>query len=308
VTPRQLVALLSLAGIWGASFLYIRVLVDGGFEPTGVSAGRTAIGVLTLLPFAWASRDAFPRDGRTWAALALLGITNFAAPWTLVAVSQEHIPSSVASIVNSAMPLWAAIFSALVVRTERLAGLQVVGLLLGFLGVVALVGADPGDLGGDSTLGIAIMLIATAMYGGSTVAIRRYMSHVTPVALTVGQVGFAAIALAPIALATGAFEGATFGAAEISAVVALGALSSGMAIVLFMWLIREVGPVRASVVTYLMPPIGVFLGWAVFSEPIGWNLVVGLLLIATGVALVQGIVRVPGRVRVAPAQAQPIKE
>lgn len=264
--------------------------------------------MLTLVPFAWASRHAFPRDRRTWAALAALGVVNFAAPWTLVALSQEHIPSSVASIVNSAMPLWAGIFSAILIRSERLTAIQVAGLMLGFLGVVAIMGADLGDFGGDSVLGVTIMLLATSMYGSSTVFIRRYMSHVTPVALTVGQVGFAAILLLPLAFATGAFEEAAFGGAEISAVLALGALSSGLAIVLFMWLIREVGPVRASVVTYMMPPIGVFLGWAVFSEPIGWNLLVGLLLIATGVALVQGLPGFATRLRVASAQAQPVKD
>jgi drug/metabolite transporter (DMT)-like permease len=255
----------------------------------GVSALRTAIGTLTLLPVAVAARRLFPRDAGTWLAFALLGLLNFAAPWTLVALSQEHIPSSVASIVNSAMPFWTAIFAVMLVRNEKLGPVQLAGLLVGFLGVVALLGEGLGDLHGDSVEGVLLMLGATAFAGLSSVIIRRWLTYVAPLALTVGQVGFATVALVPVALLTGAYGDAHVGPGEIGSAIALGGLGSGLAVMIFMWLIAEIGPVRATVVTYIIPPIGVFLGWAVLGEPIGWNLVAGLLLIAAGVGLVQGI-------------------
>ncbi|MCK9517709.1 MAG: DMT family transporter [Dehalococcoidia bacterium] len=303
MTSRQVSALLITAAIWGGSFLYIRVLVDAGTEATGVAAIRAAVGAVTLLPFAYFSCRLLPRDTRTWLAIFALGILNFAAPWTLIALGQEHIPSGVASIVNSALPFWTAIFTVLLVRSERLGTVQVVGLLVGFSGVVALLGSDLGDLRGDAARGIGFMLVSTALYGLASVIIRRWLTHVTPVALTIGQVGFASLFLVPISFAANAYDDAEFGIAEVSSGLALGALSSGIAVILFMWLIAQVGAVRASVVTYLMPPIGVFLGWAVLSEPIGWNLVAGLVLIASGVALVQGLPGLGPRLRVRPAPA-----
>lgn len=289
MTPRQLAALLFLAATWGGSFLYVRVLVDAGVEPLGVSAIRTGVGVATLLPFAVWARDQFPRDARTWLALCVLGVTNFIAPWTLVAISQQHIPSGVASIVNSAMPLWTAIFTVILLRADPLRPAQCAGLLLGFLGVVALLGDDLRHLSGDSTAGVGAMLFATAMAGISTVSIRRWMGHVAPIALTVGQVGSAAALLLPVAIGTGAYSGVHFGLPEIASAAAVGAVGSGVAVVAFMWLIADAGAVRASVVTYVVPPIGVFLGWAILDEPIGWSLVIGLALVAAGVALVQGV-------------------
>ncbi|MCC7363470.1 MAG: DMT family transporter [Dehalococcoidia bacterium] len=300
MTSRQLAALLLTACIWGGSFLYIRVLVDAGVEPIGVAAIRTTIGGLSLLPFAWMARDRFPRQPRTLAVLGVLSLTNFAVPWTLVAVSEEHINSSVASIVNSAMPFWTAIFAVILTRADKLAGAQVAGLTLGFLGVAALLGSDITDVGGSSMTGIVLMLAATAFAGVSSVAIRRWMSQVHPLPLAFGQIAGASALLLPAALLSGAYTGAEAGAAEVGSALALGGLGSGFAIVIFMWLISSAGPVRAAVVTYIIPPIGVFLGWAVLDEPIGWNLVAGLALIAAGVALVQGVPGLRPWIRLSP--------
>ncbi|MGE5597325.1 MAG: DMT family transporter [Hyphomicrobiales bacterium] len=304
MTPRQLTALLAMAAIWGGSFLYVRVLIDAGIAPTGISGIRTVVGMLSLLPVAIAMRRQFPRDGRTWLALLALGFLNFAVPWTLVAMSEEHIPSGVASIVNSAMPLWTAIFAVALIRNERLTAVQVMGLVLGFLGVVALLGEDLADLGGDSARGVALMLLATACAGLSSVIIRRWLLHVPPLPLTIGQVGFASCMLVPLAIGSGAYDGASFGLKEAASALALGGLGSGVAVVAFMWLIGQIGAVRAVVVTYLIPPIGVFLGWAVLDEPIGWNLVLGLSLVAGGVALVQGVPVLRPILR--PAQSRPM--
>jgi drug/metabolite transporter (DMT)-like permease len=118
--------------------------------------------------------------------------------------------------------------------------------------------------------------------------VRRWLLHIPSIALTIGQVGFAALFLAPVALLTGAYSHADMGAAEWASVFALGAGGSGFAVMCYMWLIGQIGAVRASVVTYLMPPIGIFLGWLVLEESIGWNMLFGLGLIIGGVALVQG--------------------
>ena len=309
MTHRQIAALFSLGLIWGASFLFIRVLADAGVAPLGISAGRTAFGLATLAPFAWFARRQFPRARRTWLALAGLGMVNFALPWTFFGFGEKHVSSGAASVINSGMPMWAAVFSTILIRTDRLTPARIAGLLLGFAGVIAVMGADLGDFGGNSVRGMLAIVLATVCYGFSGVAIRRWLGHVPALPLTIGQIGFACLLLMPAALATGAYSGASMGGAEWTSLILLGAAGSGIAVAVYMWLIAQVGAVRAAVVTYLMPPIGVSLGWLLLDEAIGWNLVAGLALIVLGVALVQGVplanlaARVTGRTVAAPVVA-----
>jgi len=287
----QIAALLFVAGVWGASFLFIRVLVDAGVEPLGISAGRTGLGTLALLPFGWYWRQHIPRERRTLLTLAGLGILNFALPWTLFGVAQGYITSGTASVGNAAMPLWTAIFATVLIKEERLTTLRVIGLCFGFAGVALLAAPGAGGLGGEPIKGVPIVLAATMCYAVSTVAIRKRLQGVHASMITLGQIGVAAAILAPLAAITGAFSGAEMHGQEYLSLAILGLLGSGTTVMAYMWLIGQVGPVRASVVTYLIPPIGVFLGWLLLDESIGWNMVAGIALILAGVAAVQGLVR-----------------
>lgn len=292
---RQLAGVALVAVTWGASFLFIRVLVTGGWGPTGVSGARTALGVVGLLPFAWRSRSAFPRDRATLAIIAGLGVLNFAVPWTMFAVAQQYAPSGVSVVANAAQPFWSAIIAGAFIAGEHMTRARSAGLVLGFFGVIVLMENRIGDFDREALLGVPLMLLATLCYAVSGVVIRRRLNHVARIPLTVGQVGVAAAILLPTALATGAFSDADFGAPEVSSILTLGVLGSGVVVAAYMWLISEVGPVRTAMVTYLMPPVGVVLGWAILDEPIGWNLLAGMVLIVVGIAVVQGLVRVPGR-------------
>jgi drug/metabolite transporter (DMT)-like permease len=285
----QIAALLFVSGVWGASFLFIRVLVDAGVEPLGISAGRTALGTLALLPFGWYWRRHIPREPSTLALLAGLGVLNFALPWTLFGFAQQHVTSGAASIANAAMPLWAAIFAALLIRTERLTVLRAAGLFAGFAGVAVLAAPSAGDFGG-SLRGIPLIVGATMCYGISTVSIRKWLHGVHASMITLGQIGVAAMLLVPLAAATGAYSGAEMRWNEWTSLAVLGLLGSGTTVMAYMWLIGQVGPVRASVVTYLIPPTGVFLGWLLLDEAIGWNMIAGVALILVGVSAVQGLV------------------
>ncbi len=147
-------------------------------------------------------------------------------------------------------------------------------------------GLDSFDRG--SLLGTGLITVATMCYALSAVFIRRWFGPVQPIALAAGQLGTAAAVLWPFALATGAFSGATMGAGQWGSLLALGGIGSGVCVAGYMWLIAEVGAVRAGLVTYLVPPVGVVLGWLVLDEAIGWNLLAGLVFVIGGVALVQG--------------------
>ncbi|MGH2609596.1 MAG: DMT family transporter, partial [Tepidiformaceae bacterium] len=205
MTPRQLGMLLGLALIWGSSFLFIRVLVDADVDPLGVSAGRLAIGALALAPIAWATRAQFPRDGLTWLLLAGLGVFNFALPWTLFPLSQQHIPSGVASIANSCTPLFASVLSAFLIPGEHFTVRRAAGLGVGFVGIVTLMAGDVGRVDGSAAWGILGVVLATLLYGISAVFIRLRMGHVRAIPLTVGQIGVGAIIMIPLALATNAY-------------------------------------------------------------------------------------------------------
>jgi drug/metabolite transporter (DMT)-like permease len=308
MNSRQLSVLLLLGGIWGASFLFIKVVIDGGVNPLGLSLGRTTLGALTLLPVAYRQRASFPRDRRTWLILAWLGFFNFALPWTLFGLAAEHAPSGASSIANSSQPLWAAIFMSILLPGDRLTRGRAVGLFTGFLGVILLMGGDLLHAGSSGSLAILTMLGATFCYGLSAVIIRRWLSHVRALPLAFCQLAFGSLFLLPTAAASGALPTMDMGFAALGCLVALGVVNSGFAVMGYMWLIQQVGPVRAAVVTYLMPPIGVALGWLVLDEPVGWNLLVGLAFVIAGVALVQqitprGIVRrlIPAATRAAAA-------
>ena len=288
MTSRQLAVLLTLASIWGASFLFIKVLVDAGVGATGVTAGRSSLGFLTLVPLAYRFRNQFPRDRKTWAALAFLGLLNFGLPWTLFGIAAQHAPSGASSVVNALQPLWAALFAVVLLKSEQFGARRVTGLILGFAGVCALMGQDMLDSDRAGAGAIVLMAGATACYALAGVLIGRWLRHVPAFPLGFAQVGFSALYLLPIALATGAYSHADFTPGPVLSLLVLGGGGSGLAIVAFMWLIQQIGPVRAAVVTYLLPPVGVTLGWLVLGEPVGWNLILGLAFIISGVALVQG--------------------
>jgi drug/metabolite transporter (DMT)-like permease len=288
MTTKQIAVLSALALVWGASFLFIRVLVDGGVGPVAVAAGRGTFGVLALVPIALFGRVTLPRDRRTLAGLFVLALLNMAVPWTLFAMAEQHVVSSLASVANSSTPLWTAIFALMLLRADPLNRMQTAGLLVGLAGIVVLSANGLSGFDRESLLGTALIGAATCCYGISAVAIRRWFGHITPVVLAGVQLGAAAIVLWPVALGTGALDGATFGWSEWGSIIALGVFGSGLAMVGYVWLIGQAGAVRASVVTYLIPPTGVFLGWLVLGERIGWNLVAGLGFVIAGVALVQG--------------------
>lgn len=289
MTSRQFGILCALASVWGCSFLFIKVIVDAGVDPIGMSGARTLLGAATLAPFAWRSRAGFRLPLRMWAFMVGLGVVNFAIPWTLFGIAEQHVPSGAAAVANASTPLWSALVAAFMLKADPLDARRAAGLLTGFAGVVILVGEDLTSVAGAQAAGIGIILFASLLYALSSVSIRRWAAEVQPIPLATVQVATAACLLMPAALASGAYSDANFSWKVFASIAALGGLGSGVAVVAYMYLIQQAGPVRASVVTYMAPPIGVVLGWLVLGEDIGWNLVLALGCILAGVALVQKI-------------------
>ncbi len=293
---------------WGGSFLFIKVLVNAEMDPIGVSAARCALGALALAPMAWVLRDRFPRERRALLILLGLAVFDFAIPWTLIAFAQQYTTSATASIANSSLPLWTALFAALFIPGELLTRGTIAGVLLGFAGVVVLLAPDLGQIDAGLLKGIPVLLVATAMYGISAVIIRKELQAVHSLQVTFVLVAGASLLLVPIAFASGSYRGVDMGAGEWFSLLALGALGSGIAVVAYMWLIANAGAVRATVTTYMIPFVAVILGWLILSEPLGWSLFLGLALVLCGIALVQGIAQRVFRTkprRVVPVEVQP---
>ncbi|HET7737013.1 MAG TPA: DMT family transporter [Tepidiformaceae bacterium] len=307
MTPRQAAALFFTAGVWGGSFLFVRVLVDAGVDPLGVAATRCGLGLLALSPLFLLVRKQIPREPRVVLLLFALGFINMVIPWVLIATAGQRIPSGVSSIVNSSLPLWVAIFSTFFLKTDRLSGVQVFGLLLGFGGVMVLLGLDGfTNLGGDASVGIACVLGASISYAFGAVAIRRWLPGTPTITLTLFPLAVATLIVVPLAALTGSYEGADLGAKEWGSMIAIGAGSSGVAGLSYMWLLGQIGAVRSSVITYLVPVIAIIAGWWFLDESVGWNLVAGIVLIIGGLVLVQ---RVPvGRIVrfVVPSRGAPV--
>ena len=285
---KHVVALALVAVTFGSAFLFIRVLVDAGMGPFGVSAARTGVGLVVLSPLMYWKRHTFPRDKRVVVAIGAIGILNFALPFTFFPLAEQRVSSGTAAIMNASMPMITAVLAAVLISDERFSPARVARLALGFLGVMALMGGDVGaDNATDTIVGILFLLGAVLGYSISGVFIRKWHKPVSALPLTYIQLVTASAVTIPLALGTDAYSGVTMGAEEWGSLVALTVSGTALAVLLYMWLVVELGPVRASVVTYLMPPIGVFLGWLLLDEPVGWTLVVSLVLIVIGVALVQ---------------------
>ena len=276
--------LLVLGGIWGASFLFIAVALRGVTAVQLVLA-RLVIASLVLLALCALRRQALPRDLQTWRHLAVLSAFALVLPFTLFSLAVERMSSGLVGVVNGTVPLFTTAAVALALPGERLSAIRAAGVAVGFLGVVVVLGAD----GGGSGAGAALGLFGAACYGAGFTYTRRFIAPlgVAPLALSTGQMASGALMLGLLApwVAT---DPVRVTAPVVASVAVLGAVGTGLAYVLYHRLVADEGATSASMVTYLIPVIAVILGVAVLEEPVGWNLPVGALVVALGVALAEG--------------------
>lgn len=287
MTRRQWGVLLILALIWGSSFLLIKVGVSE-LSPLVVVAGRLSIGLLFLLGVTTVGRRGLPRR-QIWAPLLVLALLNSALPWWLVAWGEQQINSGVAAILNATTPLFSIVLAVVVGQEEAGKG-AISGLVIGFVGVVVLMGGDLLFDRGESTVaGQVAVLVASLSYAAGAVFARRTLRGESPVQLSVGQMAIASLLIVPLALLPANRPTALPSLEVLAAVGALGLLSSGVAYILFFGLLEEVGATRTVVVTYLLPVVALLLGWLFLAEHIAPQTLVGLTLILAGTGLVNQV-------------------
>jgi drug/metabolite transporter (DMT)-like permease len=284
-----------LAVIWGSSFLFIKVGV-AELHPLYVTLGRVAAGAITIGVALPLLGDRLPRDPRLWLHLSVLAAVGVALPFTLFGYGEQRIPSLLAGIWNATTPLIALPLAVLVFRTERMTARRLAGTLLGFVGVLVVLGAWQG-VGGAQLTGQLMCLGAAACYGMSIPYQKRFVAgrSESGTALTAAQLILATGQLAVVApLIAGAPPVPTqLSPQVIASVLALGALGTGVAFVIHMRNIRLIGASAAASVTYLVPIVAVAVGVLLLNERLVWHQPVGALIVLAGVAVAQGL-RLPG--------------
>ncbi|CAL9601836.1 hypothetical protein SUDANB95_05407 [Actinosynnema sp. ALI-1.44] len=291
-------ALLSV--IWGASFALIKVAVEAGVPPVWVAFGRCAFGALALGLVCLVTRTRLPRDRRTWGHALVVATLLNAVPFTLLAFGETLVTSVLAGVFNATMPLTTLVFVLLVVPAEKVTAARVAGLVVGFSGVLVVLGVWDG-VGGDVLVGGLACLGATTFYGAGYAYTRRFFSggSQSAGALSAVQVTCAAGELAIAAPIIGGVPEWP-GWFAVGALVVLGAAGTGWAYVLNLDVIRAAGPTVAATVTYVAPVWSMVVGALLLSEPVGWNTVVGGAVVIAGVLLARkphngGIAQKSGR-------------
>ncbi|MEE8347663.1 MAG: EamA family transporter [Dehalococcoidia bacterium] len=283
--PKALFALLALGVTWGASFLFIKVIVEET-SPLEVAQGRMFFGALTI-GAVLVVRKTRPRWERSlWVKVAAWTLVGVVAPFILIAWAEQFIASGTASVLNSTMPLFTTLFAALILIEEQLTPVRVAGLIVGFLGVIVLTGGDIYDIRDSSVLGQLAVVGAAACYGIGSVYGRTLLRREDPLTLSAGQLLVGSLLILPLLLGVRGVPDYSLSVEAWLSLLALGILGSGFAFVVYLWLVDNVGSVRSSLVTYVIPVVGLFLGWAVLDESIGVNTALGAALIIAGVAAV----------------------
>ncbi len=268
---------ITLGVIWSSSFLWIKIAIEE-MGPMTLVAYRVLFGLLFGIAVILIQREKMPRTLKAWTPLLVLGLTNVAIPFFLISWGEKTIDSGVASILDATVPLFTIVVAHFLLHDDKMTVQKVVGLLIGFAGVVVLMSKDIGSSAG-SILGQGAVILASAFYAGSSIYARKFTEDTPGIFRSMGPL---VSATAVMWLASFLFE-APVKVPDQSiiwiALLWLGILGSGVAFVMVFYLIHEIGPTRTTMVTYLFPLGGVTLGVIFLHETLTWEIVAGAVLI-----------------------------
>lgn len=281
----QLAALLALSAIWGASYIFIRMAVEP-FGPIFLMFSRVALSTAILLGYARLRRLRLDLR-RHWSKFLVLGFLGSALPFVLIAWAELTVTASMAAILMSTTPLFTTLVAAAGLG-EKLTVSKLLGALIGIIGVTVTVGGSALSLDADVIAASVALLAATLCYALGGVFAKRYLTGMSHIALSSGQLLSATILLAPVSLADLPLEQPPLDATL--ALLALAILCTAFAYQLYYYLIISAGPTKALTVTLLIPVFGVLLGALLLQEPISPGMIIGLVIVLFSVGLVTGMV------------------
>ncbi len=279
----------AMSVIWGIPYFFIKIAVRE-LDPSVVAFARIGIAALVLLPIA-IQRGVLVKLRRRWFIVAALALVQIAGPFLLISFGEQHITSSLTSLLIASDPLLVGLFALRFDPNERAGGLRLVGLLVGMLGVITLLGLD---VGGDSQrlLGAALVLLAAVGYAAGALLIRRPTIAVLPsLGVVTVECITSALVISPLALTR--LPKILPSTEVLVSLLVLGVICTALAYLLYFALIAEVGASRGTVITYVNPAISVLLGVTLLGEPLNAAIILGFLLIIAGSWLSTGGVLPP---------------
>jgi drug/metabolite transporter (DMT)-like permease len=304
-TRTDWILLLTLGVMWGTSYAFIKLGVET--LPTfTLIASRLLIGLTFLATVVVVAREPLPRSPRTYLHLLVMAAVNIVIPFSLITWAEQSVASAIAAILNGAVPLLVIVLAALVFPDEPITLGRLVGVVVGYVGVVVLVAPGlVGALGGSEVTGEVALLGSTVSYAVGAVYARRNIKGLRPMIPAVFQVGFAFVMVAALALVFEKPLAVAWNADALIAVLWLGVLGSGAAYLILFRLLGRIGATATSQLAYLLPVVGIVTGALMFGEQVDARVVGGTALILGGVTLVNskfGTRRIFGR---RPAEPSP---
>ncbi|CAN2226537.1 RhaT Permeases of the drug/metabolite transporter (DMT) superfamily [Candidatus Nanopelagicaceae bacterium] len=281
---------LALGVVWGCSFIFIKLGLEF-LTPFGVAFGRCALGALTLLAWAKYKGIALPESKRVLFHLWIVSLLLNVIPGVFFALAETEVTSVLAGIINAVTPLMTLLAIMAVTRDEKPKLYQVVGILIGFVGVLTVLGAWKG-LGDNPLWAILILLAAVTCYGFSFPYSRRFVlpHKLAPESIAAGQVTLGALTLLPFFIYNG-IDRYEYKAEPVFAMIALGVFGSGFAYIWNFKVMAIAGSAIASSVTYLTPVVAVIVGVIFLQERIHWYEPVGALIVLLGAAIGQNRIK-----------------
>ncbi|HEY7380490.1 MAG TPA: DMT family transporter [Gaiella sp.] len=275
--------LLALSAIWGSSFLFIKLGVDE-VEPAVVVLARIVVGALVLLPLLAVRGGAGKLRGYV-VPLVVLGALNNALPFWLLSFAETRLDSGLTAVIQAAAPIFTVLLAGWIDPTQHVRGVRLAGIAVGFVGVALLVGVQRGG-----NVAAALAVVGTALcYAVSVLIAGRTLRALAPLPTSVGQLAAGAVLIAPLALTQLPAEPPS--AKATASLVALGALGTGVAYLLYFAIIASAGASRAILVTYLVPAFALVYGAVLLDEAVTATALVGLALVLGGTALATGVAR-----------------
>ncbi len=294
--------------IWGASFLLIKVGVEE-LGPLPLVSVRIGLAAVLMAIFLGVTRRRWPQTRRERLALLYVGLMNTALPFTLITWGEQNIDSGLATVLNATVPLFTLMFAHFALADERISPQKVIGLLMGFVGVAILASRSAESSSPNTLPGQVAVLVASASYASSAIVIRRYLRRVDPFVIAGGSLMIGGVTVVTITLLTvrPLPDVGSLSIEAIAAVLTLALMNTVVAYFLFYHLIDAWNATRTSLVTYVMPPVGVTLGAIFLDETVDWKIVVGATLILGAIIVVNWRKRrqpVPAAAEPAHAQAK----
>jgi drug/metabolite transporter (DMT)-like permease len=282
---RKSALIFALVGVlWGIPYLFIKVAVDEetGYAPAIVVFGRVLIGAAILIPLAIRDKSIFDAF-RGIKYVAFYALLEMVIPWILIGTAEQKISSGLAGLLIASVPIWSNLITYFQGDKDALKANRIVGIGIGFLGVVLIVGIET-FTGSSDPLSILMVIIAAIAYSYAIIMIRNKLPDVSGIAINAVAMALTAIFYLPFAIVL--WPDHTVSRQATYSVIALGVFSTGLAFAIFFSLIADIGPTRASLVTYWNTAIAVLLGVIILSEPLTVGLGIGLPLVMLGSWLV----------------------